>query len=242
VENEQKHGVAYMPWRTLLTAFEILAEHGLPEQIDRSVFRSFSGATQAELLTGMRSLGLINDKGEPLPLLVSLIDAKGDARRPLVRDMLHSAYADLMASDLTKTTPTMLNDRLEKLYAVSGSTKKKAVRFFLSAAEFAQVPVSSLLTMPRASGGTVVARKRRQGPKAAPRTPESSPTGLPATAPRSEVAMKVIALKSGGTLTVSGSFNPFNLDVADRAFIDGLIKHLQDYESTNLAGENPVGA
>ena len=236
METELKRGIPYMPWRTLLTALDILADAGLPAEVDRSVFRTFSGATQAELLTGMRSCGLLDDAGHPTQLLEQLVERKGDERKPLIKEMLDETYRDLLTqNDLTKTTSAMLNDRIEKIYAVSGSTKKKAVRFLLSGAEYVGIPVSPLLASRRSNGGGAP-RKRRTTATSRVRSNADAPDATQQPAP-SGSAIKQIRLQSGGTLSVSAAYNPFDLNEADRTFIDSLIKLLQNYESAMSASD-----
>ncbi len=114
---------------------------------------------------------------------------------------------------------------------MSGSTRDKAVRFFLGALEYLEIPVSPLFK--RSSGnGAAIQRKRRGAgrPKGAPEIGEviQHDTGSARPAGTS----RVVKLKSGGgTLTVSVSLDdPFALSDEDQKFVFELINRLRDYE------------
>lgn len=140
-----------------------------------------------------------------------------------------------------KTTPALLEEKMRESYNVSGSTRDKAVRFFLAALEYLEIPVSPLFK--RSGGnGTGVQRKRRGPgrPKVAMDTGEPPPhdAGNVPTAGTS----RVVKLKSGGTLTVSASLDLFSLVPTDRKFVFELIDRLEEYErgsQVSPGGEQP---
>ncbi len=75
--------VPYVPFKTFLTALDAL-EAGLPNQLDRSVWPSYSGAIQGQLLGAFRFLGLMDEGNCPTPALGELVSKRG-ARRELLR-------------------------------------------------------------------------------------------------------------------------------------------------------------
>ncbi|HXN48681.1 MAG TPA: hypothetical protein VN893_18665, partial [Bryobacteraceae bacterium] len=134
--------VPYVPFKTFLTAVDAL-EAGLPNQLDRSVWPSYSGAIQGQLLGAFRFLGLMDEGNCPTPALADLV-SKRAARRELMRGLIERHYRPLVALDLTRTSPRQLDDAMRQ-YGLSGATHKKALSFFLQAAQFAGMPLSVLL-------------------------------------------------------------------------------------------------
>src|SRR5438128_923376 len=157
-ERKPKPAPPYVPFKTFLSAIENL-EHGIPNQIDRSVWPSYSGAIQGQLLATLMFLGLIDDRGIPQPSLHELIENKANRKNKLAKILEH-AYPDLFALNLAKVSPKQLDDAVAE-YGVTGATQRKALAFLLRAARYADLPLSPLLKRKtRESGGT---RRRRNG-------------------------------------------------------------------------------
>ncbi len=200
--------IPYVPFKTFLTSIETF-ERGVPNQLDRSVWPSYSGAIQGQLLAAYRFLGLMDQEQVPTAALREL--AASPERRPaLVRDLVERHYRALVALDLTRTSPRQLDEALRK-YGLSGATHKKAVSFFLQAVQYGGMPISPLL---KAKTRTAAAGHRR-APEAAPAA------GAPTT--------RTVQLRSGGTVTVTASLDLFALSADDRAFVFDLIDRLQKY-------------
>jgi hypothetical protein len=218
-EDVGKQSAPYLPFRTFLGALEAL-NHGVPPLIDRSIWRTQPGGVQGQIMGALRFFSLIDDGNRPTENLRRLID-KPEHREKAVRALLEWSYADLIKGDLTKMTAKMLEDGMEQ-YGVSGETKKKAVTFFLQAAKFADLAISPYLqSQIRATPGT--RRKRRKDEEAN----ESAPTPAPTVARLGET--ETVQLKSGGSVSVTVSINPFSLEQADRAFVFDLIDKLKSY-------------
>lgn len=202
----ETHPVPYVPFRTFLAALEAL-ERGCPNQLDRSLWPSYSGAIQGQLLGALRFLGLMDDAHCPTAEFRDLIGKK-DSRRALLRRTLERSYAPLVALDLGRTSPHQFEEAMRQ-YGLTGATHKKAVSFFLQAAQYAGLPLSVLLrAKTRGSGG---------GPR---RRREPAPEEAPAVA-------KTIHLKSGGTLTLAAAVDFLSLDAADREFVFELLDKLR---------------
>ncbi len=77
----EKRIAAYVPFRTFLTALETLESGGVPKQIDRSIWRSFSGLVQSQILGAFRFLGLVEGDAPTLELR-KLVEDKQN--RPVV--------------------------------------------------------------------------------------------------------------------------------------------------------------
>ena len=205
--------VPYVPFKTFLTALDAL-EAAIPNQLDRSVWPSYSGAIQGQLLGAFRFLGLMDEGNCPTPALAELISKRG-ARRELLRGLIESHYRSLVALDLMRTSPRQLDDAMRQ-YGLSGATHKKAISFFLQAAQFAGMPLSVLL---KAKTRTAAfGHKRAVTAPVAVETPGAA-------------LSKTVRLRSGGTLTVSASLDLFSLAGEDRKLVFDLIDRLQEYES-----------
>jgi hypothetical protein len=215
---------AYLPFRTFMTAIESF-EHGIPKQIDRTIWRSQSGIVQGQIMIALRFLGLVDDTDKPTVALHRFVDGKNN-RPELVRALLHHAYRDLVDRDLTKMTPKMLDEAMEQ-YSVTGDTKKKAVRFFLQAAKFAEMPMHPLLLgQTRNSSGP----RRRRRTREQDNTVVEIPMSPLETMTSQQGSVKSIALRSGGKLTLVVTVDVFSMSPEDRTFVFGLIDELQKYE------------
>ncbi len=129
---------------------------------------------------------------------------------------MESHYRTLVALDLTRTSPRQLDEALRQ-YGLSGATHKKALSFFLQAAQFAGMPLSVLL---KAKTRTAAFGHKRAS------TAVAAASETPAAA-----LSKTVRLRSGGTLTVAASLDLFSLAGEDRKLVFDLIDRLQEYES-----------
>lgn len=228
---EEKTPVAiYVAWATFSNALDKLAQ-GVPNQIDRSVFFGLSGGTQNQLLLGLKFLGLIDGQSKPTKDLHALAVTDMAARKTALARILRERYKELFALDLTKSTAVQVKDAMTNAYSVSGATADKALRFFLAAADYAGVELSSFLKPKGGANGAPRARRRAAGGRS--RTPVEQPA--PPPMPQPGGTTRTVTLKSGGTLTVSAALDVFSLLPADREFVFGLIDKLKEYES---AAEN----
>ncbi len=223
-DTDNQPAAAYVAWGTFNNTLDQLAQ-GVPNRIDKSVFPGLSGGVQSQLLAGLKFLGLIDDDGKPQPALEKLATADEAARKIALCNVLEDRYADLFAIDLTNATPAQLGEAMGESYNVSGATREKAVRFFLSAAEFAEVPLSTLLRgKRRAATGTRSVRRKAARKK----TPNRGAGAAPP--PASGGTAKTVRLQSGGTLTLSASLDLFSLNAADRGFVFELIDRMESYQ------------
>jgi hypothetical protein len=148
-----------------------LRENGLPTQINRSVMSNLSFSAQAQLIASLKSLGLTDAKGAPTPILAELIAADESGQRDALKKILHSAYGFVFNSlDLSRATTGELETQF-KAVGISGSTVGRAIAFFLGAATFAGIPLSSHIKKNGSSSSARspgAPRKRRVSPPKAP--------------------------------------------------------------------------
>lgn len=214
---QPKPAAPYLPFKTFLNSGDVFSQ-GIPPRIHRSLWRQ-SGLIQGQLMSAYRFFGLIDDEDKPTPALEKFAKAPVELRPTVVGEMLKAGYPDIMAHDLTTTTIPILHELIEK-YNVGGATKKKAVTFFLQAAKYANVPLSSFIQT-RSSGP----RKRRS------RNGEDHFT-LPPTPPPAPPKVgqeKRLELNSGGSVTLTVDVDFLSISDSDRKFVFELVDKLAGY-------------
>jgi hypothetical protein len=132
--------VSYASFKNMISGFK---EHVLPGRIDRSVLGNFSGIVGGQLLTALRFLNLIDPTNHPQDSLRELVSAANTPKwaAELTR-VLHAAYTPLYELDLKAASPSQFSEKFIKTYPGEGSTSRKSMTFFLTAAKDAQIEVS----------------------------------------------------------------------------------------------------
>jgi hypothetical protein len=181
----------------------------------------------------MKFLGLLTGEDEPTPTLNDLVSGTEDERKLKLKKVIEDSYSELIAIDLTKATRAHFEEKLGELYSATGDTRVKAARFFVSAASYTGIPLSSFIQPP--ANGSSNGVKRRVGPsrpKSAAKKTQPPVTPPPVTDPaKPSGTSKTVSLESGGTLTVSATSDFFSLNAADRKFFNTIIDQLEAYES-----------
>lgn len=225
--NDKKPTVAYVPFKTFLSALETL-EHGLPHVIDRTVWPSSSGVIQSQTLGAFRFLGLIDSEGRPTPDLEKLVGDK-DNRKAQLRRILERSYASLVKLDLTKMSAGSFDAAMRE-FGMTGDTHRKASSFFLQAARYAELPLSTyILKQTRNVSGV----RRRRGP-----TPTAQPKGqsvgdIKGVADNGRGLSgptKTIKLDNEITLSLGTSSDTFQMTTQDRQFVLHLLEEMENYE------------
>jgi hypothetical protein len=219
----------YLPFRTFQTAYEAL-EHGIPKRLDRTIWPSQSGIVQSQILMSFRFLGLVDDQDCPTELLQQLVEDK-EKRAGIITKILNISYRALLDHDLTKMTPKMVEDEMER-YSVTGETKRKAVTFFLRAAKFAGEPMHPLLSSMVRNTGT---RKRRSKSVV---IPEMTGAADPAYNPDEKATTtQTTGLSNGGRIVLQVFGDPFTLASEERQFVFDLVDKLRARPSVDQAGD-----
>ncbi len=146
MDSERKYPAPYVPFSTFETALDKLGKMPtLPPKIDHTVFTSMAGAAKTQVIGAFRYLGLIDDNGTPSTALKDLTKNK-DGRKAAIRELIEKHYPNISADDLAGCSPGQIDAKLsDKGYNISGETKLKARTFLIKAAEFAEMPISTLL-------------------------------------------------------------------------------------------------
>lgn len=238
--DEQKGpAAAYVGWATFKNCVEQLSQR-VPNVVDRTAFAGQSGSVQTQLLGAFKFLGLVDDASKPTKDLHALATPDEAERKEALKKILKERYANLFALDLEGATTGQLDSAISASYGVNGETREKAVRFFLSAANYADIPVSPYLAKGAAASPRRRAGTRRNtgtggdGGGAARVSPQPPNPPAPSSGPS-----RTVTLASGGSLTVSATIDVFSLSQADREFVFALIDKLKEYEATTAAEDAP---
>ena len=220
----------YLPFKTFLSSLEPFSQ-GIPPKIDRTLWNQ-SGFVQGLIMNAYRYFHLVDVNNKPSPEFQQLVKSKNEARKAEIKKLLEIGYPEIvMMHDLATMTPKMLDELMDK-YNVNGETKKKAITFFLQAAKFAEMPLSSFLTEKiRSTSGTRRRRPAMIGNGGIKITPNATSSGLTAA------NTKRLCLASNGTVDMTISYDPFSISKDDRDFVFGLIDKLQQYENEHPADE-----
>lgn len=223
-EEKRMKAPPYLPLKTLLGALDALRE-GVPKRIDRGIWRSQSGAVQAQIMVALRFLGLLDDDDLPtMPLLEKLAKADEVERKTLLKALFEKHFRSIVAHDLTKVTPSMLNDEMGN-FGITGDTLRKAVRFFLQLAKYLEVPMSPFL-----KDSTRTSPKTRRATRTRLVTSPVNGTAQAPISPSATGSSKSVILKGGGTLTMTVTADVWSMPADDRKFVLEIIDKIQSYE------------
>jgi hypothetical protein len=217
-ETPSKSSPPYVPFKTFLSALDTL-QHGMPNQIDRSVFPSLSGVTQSQLLSAFRFFGLITADNKPSAELSKLVEDENN-RQPHIKKLLEKGYPSVFALGLANASPNSVDAELRK-FGLSGDTHEKAKSFFLKAARFGGVQLSPyLLKVTRTSAP----RKRRAASGVA-----SAPGSSHLASRTNEGASRQFTLPGGTVVTFGTSADAFHMDAGDRKIVFDFLEQLEKY-------------
>lgn len=171
-QNGRPAAPPYVSFKTFLGFLDWLNEDGvvLPSRLDRSFWgERLSGANGTQLMSALRFLRLIDESNRPLSGLEEIGQDRTperDKRKSIVRDRLSKCYGDAVRGlDLERASAGELLERFRS-YHVEGETLRKALAFYVHAADYCGLRLSPHITkktrsIRRANG----ARKRTRTAK-----------------------------------------------------------------------------
>ncbi len=148
VNEGRKHLPPYVSYRTFHNFVDRLQQH-LPSRIDRSYWGDIlSGSNGTQLMAALRFLGLIDANGKPLERLKSLVNARGEQRSDLLRNMASDAFDFVFNShlDLESATYAQLQEIFHSTFQLTEDVSRKCVKFFIALSGEAGVPLSPFIT------------------------------------------------------------------------------------------------
>jgi hypothetical protein len=224
-DTQDKLTAPYLPYQTLLTFVESLREHPLPQRIDKSLMSTLSGATQSQIMTCLRFLGLVSAQDAPLAALKALVDAKNpDEWAVAFAPVVKAGYKALLdGADLQTMTVAQLEELFRQHYGSQGESLEKAIRFFLKALTEAKISYSSRLaarqvkpvTKRTTNGNT---NKKGNGDNSAGQADNTATPPPPTTPPGMITIPLYIPGKPAGSMTL-----PDDLDEDDCTMITAYI-------------------
>lgn len=148
----------YISFNTVTTLWERMAKEAPPPRIDKSYLDTFSGGYQSQVIAALQSIDLLEEDGSVTDRLKRLVGGSAEERKQVVAEVLQEFYSEPIRLGEINATQQQLEEWFRGL-GIQGSTLRKAVAFYLKAAEFAGVPVSPNFKTPRV---TTTTRKRRK--------------------------------------------------------------------------------
>lgn len=222
--NAEQRAPSYIPFKTFLTAVETL-EQGIPPTLDRSVWPSFSGGIQSQILGAFKFLGLIRENGKVEPVLEQLVSAKGDERKEVIREIIENSYLEAIQLAERNASFAQLQDYFRS-FGVQSSTLEKVIRFYLDACEFTKIKCSPLWAKAKKTSRRPSKKDEGSTPKRKdrPRKGGLSDSGKKAS-------WRTIQLRSGGELSYSLSVDLVSLSKEDRDWLFNIIDQFNEYET-----------
>jgi Family of unknown function (DUF5343) len=229
IKDEKQVIPPYVSFRTIVTVLDKLKVDTIPQRLDRSYWGSFmSGGVGAQVVSALRFLGLADDEDRPTARLDELVNQED--RSILMAAILRDRYEPVLRGiDLTRATMGLIDGAFKDAYKMEGETLRKSVTFFIHAAQFAKMPLSSFILKstrkgrPPKIGKPGVRSKKTPAPRM-PKGPTMPPTNGTGT------NTKTISLRSGGSVAITFTFDLFAVDEEDRQFCFDLIDTLRKYE------------
>jgi hypothetical protein len=134
----------YVAFPVLLSCVDRMGgDEGIPPKVDKTFFTGMADGTQFQYRQAFRYLGLTSSDDRPTPLLADLVHASPADRRELFGTIISSRYPELtgLPSDASSDDFfALLRDR----YGVASEVQRKKMRtFFIAAADYAGLPISS---------------------------------------------------------------------------------------------------
>ena len=165
-----QHGRAaappYVGFRTFMGFLDWLIDERivLPSRLDRSFWgQRLSGSSGPQLMGALRFLGLMDENNRPQPELEEMARDRTPQRercKTIMREILPKSYGRAFEGlDLKRASADQFREHFSR-YSVDGETRRKAVTFFVNAADYAGIPLSPHITRKAKGAKTNGAKKR----------------------------------------------------------------------------------
>jgi len=135
-----------------------------PNRVDRSYLDSQSGTVQTYLIAAYKAFGFLSEDAKPTDLVHRFVHA--ETRKELVGELFRICYPTICPLGETNSTTGELTEAFAQAFpALTGESRVKAIRFFLSGAGYADLKLSPLWKAPKAARGTSSARRSGRNSK-----------------------------------------------------------------------------
>ncbi len=241
----------YIAYRTFLN-FLTKLEQAIPRRIDRSYWsRYYNGSVGSQLVSALRFLGLVEGEDNRTTQDLARLVREKAIRKELLKEMLRKRFDTIFADvdDLSSVTHGQLEQSFKQHYKIEGESRRKAISFFVHAAQDAEIPISPFIrvnTNPRPSRSTSKPiLKKKQQSKTPP--PVNVSTAAPeldtvyTTLPQPDTTnghTKTIMLRRNDSLSIIYTGDVLNMDKYDRELlfrlIDLLDSHAQEIPDNDM--------
>lgn len=170
--------VPYAPWTTFNTALETLRANGLPDKLDRSVFKGQSGGTQAVLMASFKAAGGIDEDNVVQLILRKMVDPA--QRKAAFKELAETRYKEVLALPSAATQAQF--DQVFRDYGLNGATHRKAKAFFLRLADEVGITLSKHISVGTSNGTPGTPPKPRRSRQEKKDKPNSPPAPRPPSA------------------------------------------------------------
>jgi hypothetical protein len=149
---------------------------GVPSKIDKYFLSNMAGGTQNHFRHALRSLGLIDDEDRSTDALQALVSTP-DQRKAMFGELLRERFPRLVELDINASKSDFISV-LEDAGMKSSETQRKAIGFYVAAAEYAGIPVSNHVKSGRSPSPSrrVGARRKPNSASSSGNSAEPSPT------------------------------------------------------------------
>ena len=251
-EESRSQAPPYISFRSLGNMLDRFKSEGLPHRIDRSFWGHFlSGSAGAQMMVALRSLGLVDQSDSPTDLLERMSDegASAEDRKRILGEVLKQRYPEVMVLDLSRASWGQLEEVFKEKYGLDGETRRKAMTFFINAAQYTDVPLSTHITKrvrtriaaPKNGGRSGQRKLRQNGGTPAHNDGKKAEEDPPGQTGPSSGQSRAVQLRSGGTITLSYSVDLFALDETDRQFLLTLVDTMRQYRKEPLHSPAQAG-
>jgi len=133
----------YLSFKTFLSFIERLQQTIVPETIDNSLLRNYSGSVARSIISALRFLKLIDDNGKTNERLIELVDAYGETRwQGEFGKLLMETYEPIVNGlNLELATRGALENKFRD-WGADGRVLDMCIRFYIAAMQSAGIPCS----------------------------------------------------------------------------------------------------
>lgn len=153
----------YIPFKTIDGFIKKLNETAIPERVDLSLLRTYSGSTARQIIAALKYLGLIDENQQTTDNLRRLVKAYGtDGWQATLGEIMSQGFDGVVSGlNLDTATPSQLSERF-KLAGADGQVQQKCIAFYVGAMKAAGVTISPHI-ISRQTGRTERTRSKPRG-------------------------------------------------------------------------------
>jgi hypothetical protein len=141
VQDTKDRAAPFFSFSTFRTGLQVLGQ-GLPEKIDKTVFRSMDFNKQHQMVGALKFFGLIDEDGMTQDSLRTLVAAPDDQRAKHIKPLIEAKYPRVVELATKQASEADLLKAMRELGLNGEDPIRKGIAFYRQAAEFTGLPVS----------------------------------------------------------------------------------------------------